>query len=554
MTMARGRQGLLAAALAATILGVAPGGALADRYASPDSTDVTGACAEDAPCRLDHAIEGAVADDLVILKPGTYAVDYRINPSVPVHVQGEDGAARPKLLGSWNALDPAPAVLELLKGGSLRHLKVQASELMQGALQIADVTAEDLLVRSSGAEAVSLLGGATGTLLRDSVVESTYPGMAAVGIDDGPAGVADVDMRNVTAVAHGAGAVGLQSRVVQSQVTLLNVIARGGLGANDLEGQDPKLKVGHSNFRPGLSFGVGDLGGNQSGDPLFVDPAGFDYRTFDGSPTIDAGTQDALNGDKDPDGESRNKGSAPNIGAYERAVEHVYKPPEPVQPPPGDKPPLGDKPPVEPGPESQLEPELGVSVVGGVAGGLVAFQPAGSSDFVSLEGDAEIPVGSLVDARRGAVRLRSARDAGGSSQVGVFSGAMFRVRQPRRDHAYTVLKLAGGSFASCRTGAPASAGTAAASSRRSRAVRRLWGRSRRGRFRTRGRHGTATVRGTVWSTADRCDGTMVRVRRGRVLVRDFRLRRSVMVGSGQSYLARRSATRRTRASADSTVP
>jgi hypothetical protein len=547
--MTRGRRGLFAVALAAAILGVAPGGASASRYASPDSTDVTGTCPEAAPCRLDHAIEGALADDIVILAPGRYVVDYRINPAVPVHVQGDVDLSRPKLVGSRNLLDPAPAVLELLNGGSLSHLKIEASDPLQGALQVADVTAEDLLVRSSGGEAVTLLGGAAGTVLRDSVVESTSPGMAAVGIDDGPAGVADVDLRNVTVVAHGAGAVGLQSRVVQSKTTLLNVIARGGLGANDVEGQDPKLDVGHSNFRPGLSFGVTDIGGNQSGDPLFVDPGGFDYHTFEGSVTIDAGIQDALNGNNDPDGVSRNKGSAPNIGAYEQAVDPTERKPEPpVHPVPDPA-----TPPAPPAPEGELAPVLGVSVVGGVAGGAVAFRPAGSSEFVSLEGDAEIPVGSLVDARRGAVRLRSARDTSGSSQVGVFSGAMFRVRQRRRDHAYTVLKLAGGSFASCRTGA-AAARSAVTSSRRSRSVRRLWGRSRRGRFRTRGRHGTATVRGTVWSTADRCDGTMVRVRRGRVLVRDFRLRRSVMVRRGQSYLARRSATRRARASAESTLP
>jgi hypothetical protein len=533
--MARGRRGLLAAALAAAILGVAPGSAFADRYASPDSTDVTGTCPIDAPCRLDHAIEGALANDIVIVEPGTYVVDYRINPSVPVNVEGDPDLARPKLVGSWSALDSAPAVLELLNGGSLKHLKVQASDPMQGALQLADVTAEDLLVRSSGGEAVTLLGGATGTVLRDSVVESRAPSMASVGIDDGPGGVANVDLRNVTAVAHGAGAVGVQSRVVQSHVTLLNVIARGGLGANDIEGQDPKLTVGYSNFRPGLSSGVTDIGGNQEADPLFVDPDGFDYRTFENSLTIDAGTQDALNGDKDPDGVSRNKGSAPNIGAYESAVERAEIKPEP----PIDAAPVGEKPPADPRPEVELEPVLGVTVVGGVAGGAVAFQPAGSSEFIPLDGAAEIPVGSLVDARRGAVRLRSARDAGGSSQVGVFGGAMFRVVQPRRDHAYTVLRLAGGNFASCRAGASAAAGEVIASSRRSRAVRRLWGRSRRGRFRTRGRHGTATVRGTIWSTADRCDGTMVRVRRGRVLVRDFGRGRSVLVGAGRHYLARR---------------
>jgi hypothetical protein len=41
----------------------------------------------------------------------------------------------------------------------------------------------------------------------------------------------------------------------------------------------------------------------------------------------------------------------------------------------------------------------------------------------------------------------------------------------------------------------------------------LWG-SGKGQFRTKGRYAAATVRGTIWLTADRCDGTFVRVRRG----------------------------------------
>jgi hypothetical protein len=46
------------------------------------------------------------------------------------------------------------------------------------------------------------------------------------------------------------------------------------------------------------------------------------------------------------------------------------------------------------------------------------------------------------------------------------------------------------------------------------------------------------VRGTVWTTTDRCDGTLTTVRKGRVTVRDFRRRRSVVVRAGRSYLAR----------------
>jgi hypothetical protein len=42
----------------------------------------------------------------------------------------------------------------------------------------------------------------------------------------------------------------------------------------------------------------------------------------------------------------------------------------------------------------------------------------------------------------------------------------------------------------------------------------------------------------VWLTADRCDGTLTRVTRGRVAVRDFRRKRTVVVRAGKSYLAR----------------
>jgi hypothetical protein len=56
--------------------------------------------------------------------------------------------------------------------------------------------------------------------------------------------------------------------------------------------------------------------------------------------------------------------------------------------------------------------------------------------------------------------------------------------------------------------------------RTKRRVRKLWG-DGRGRFRTRGRYGAATVRGTKWLTLDRCDGTKVRVVRGKVSVQDL---------------------------------
>jgi hypothetical protein len=76
--------------------------------------------------------------------------------------------------------------------------------------------------------------------------------------------------------------------------------------------------------------------------------------------------------------------------------------------------------------------------------------------------------------------------------------------------------------------------------------RRLWG-SGHGRFRTRGRNSSATVRGTVWLTEDRCDGTYTRVKRGVVAVDDFVKDRSVVLRAGKSYFAAaRAAAKRKR--------
>ena len=60
----------------------------------------------------------------------------------------------------------------------------------------------------------------------------------------------------------------------------------------------------------------------------------------------------------------------------------------------------------------------------------------------------------------------------------------------------------------------------------------------KGRFRTLGRYAGATIRGTIWLTEDRCDGTLTHVTRGVVVVRDFRRRVDVTVRAGKSYLAK----------------
>jgi hypothetical protein len=181
----------------------------------------------------------------------------------------------------------------------------------------------------------------------------------------------------------------------------------------------------------------------------------------------------------------------------------------------------------------QLAGTVTVGVPGTAARGSARASQKGVT-FVPLSEARQIPVGSFLDTRRGKIRLQSARDRRGTRQNGDFSQGLFQVFQSRKASArgMTELRLKGASFRSCRRAGRGKRARAAAS------IRRRLRSSARGRFRTRARHSAGTVRGTAWLTADRCDGTLTKVTRGKVAVRDFRRRKTVLVRAGKSYLAR----------------
>ena len=153
--------------------------------------------------------------------------------------------------------------------------------------------------------------------------------------------------------------------------------------------------------------------------------------------------------------------------------------------------------------------------------------------FVPLTQARTVPVRSILDTTRGTVKLRAARNRKGKLQSGQFSDGVFQVLQSRkrREKGLTELRMKGSAagFRSCRNNRSASAA-------QSRAVRRLRAKAK-GRYRTRGKHSAATVRGTTWTVTDRCDGTLTKVKRGKVVVRDFRLKENILLTAGKSYLA-----------------
>jgi hypothetical protein len=156
--------------------------------------------------------------------------------------------------------------------------------------------------------------------------------------------------------------------------------------------------------------------------------------------------------------------------------------------------------------------------------------------FVPLTEARQIPTGSFLNTRRGTVQLVSATGSRARTQSGRFSQGLFQVLQSRarRARGLTTVSLEGGNFNRCRRGRRGRAGAAQVSRRTIRRVRS----NTSGNFRSRANHSAGTTLGTTWITADRCDGTLTTVRRGRVAVRDFRRKRTVIVRAGQSYLAR----------------
>jgi hypothetical protein len=231
--------------------------------------------------------------------------------------------------------------------------------------------------------------------------------------------------------------------------------------------------------------------------------------------------------------------------------------PEPSGAPtaPGSDPVVEPEPDPDPQPESEpepepaaaaplpaaTEPELGRSAVAGTVKGTVQVRVPGSERYVSLDANSDIPIGAVVDATHGEVKLQTALDAQGRTQSATFSGGAFQIKQDPRAKGMVDLHLRGGSRAGCPpTGRSASSPLAAASAKKKRVVRSLWGRDRGGRYRTHGQDSVANVRGTRWLTQDRCDGTLTRVTQGAVEVRPKRgRRRVVLVRAGHSFLAPR---------------
>jgi hypothetical protein len=202
--------------------------------------------------------------------------------------------------------------------------------------------------------------------------------------------------------------------------------------------------------------------------------------------------------------------------------------------------------------DGSLPPIPGKTFDARVVSGQVFMRVAGgpgrraTNGFIPLEGAENVPMGALLDTRAGRVAVTSAADTSGSrAQTADFYDGVFQVRQsvpakkPKRAKALTTDLVLRGEPARSQCARQQGARSAAVTKNKGpkAVLGQLWG-SGKGRFRTSGTYSSATVRGTIWLVQDECDGTLTKVTRGTVQVRDLKRKKTIIVEAGQSYLAR----------------
>jgi hypothetical protein len=163
-------------------------------------------------------------------------------------------------------------------------------------------------------------------------------------------------------------------------------------------------------------------------------------------------------------------------------------------------------------------------VVGKLSGTILVRRP-GSSTFELLDSARDIPLKSIVDARKGVVVLTSVPNAGGKPETAKFYDGMLKVTQTA---GVTILTLSE-PLAPCGKSARAAA--------KKPKTRKLWG-DGKGKFRTRGQYSAATIRGTKWLVQDGCRYTLTRFAQGVVTVRDEVKKKSIILRKGKRYTAR----------------
>ena len=158
--------------------------------------------------------------------------------------------------------------------------------------------------------------------------------------------------------------------------------------------------------------------------------------------------------------------------------------------------------------------------------GSVSVKQPGSKHFTQVKTIMALRYGAVVQATGGNLQVIAAKPGSGF-ESGEFYDGGFNLTQ---GHDGIVQAALTGRPNSCPT-TPISLAHDAAGK-----TFKLWGHVK-GKYRTRGHYGSASVQGTIWLTEERCDGTFFHVVEGVLRIRDFTLHKTVILRAGHSYLA-----------------
>ena len=444
------RASLLLGPVAALVLAAPAMAANQPRFAAPGANGAE-PCSSIAPCSLKKAIEAATTDGTeVIVKPGNYTYDSTIVVNRPLNVHGSSGEPRPRITPAAGFMGQALFIgFEATAQTRITRLDVRSAQLAVHVLS-PNVVVADVVLTATASYGIGVLFESSGTgVIRDSVARANGPNGQAVVVNDGT-----VRVRNVTAWGSGADSIGIHTAGLCSaapgspscmasstnpEVNVLNTIAHGTT-ADIVVTADPStdatMTIGHSNFAAksvSPTASLIDDGTNQPEPPIFQGGFISAFHQRLGSPTIDAGVADALNGDTDFDGDPRTLGGAPDIGADE------YVAPTRADPGGGD-PGAGDPGTGDPGAEPDgTTPDTTAPSLTDLAIAPVKFKAAGSGASAAAKAKTGATV-VFTASEPVAVSFRAERRATGRRSGKECVKPTRRIRKHRRCARYLPLK------------------------------------------------------------------------------------------------------------------
>ncbi len=322
----------MSAAVAALALfaAFAPSAGAAPRYASPNGTGST--CAEGSPCKITVAVSGAHSGDTVVLagNEGSYGTSgvplmTELKLENGVSMQGAPGQSMPQIYSEFPVASFNWAVR--MEGGSGVKLSDVAIHAKNGVAAVhVNATMERVL-----AVGESATGCDTGPAV--TIIDSVCAGRGGIFESAGsPSSHFELTLRNDT--IYGTEEAGLTMLYVgvgaAAHINAVNTIVRGvtaDIRALQGSGATTTVDLDHSNYanvktEGGATVTAAGSGTNQSAAPLLTNTAGGIFTQTANSPTINAGINDAANGQLDLAGNGRTlAGRIPcpitDIGAYE---------------------------------------------------------------------------------------------------------------------------------------------------------------------------------------------------------------------------------------------